>query len=215
MQAMANSERAKELSCIANNMEKYISFSLGNLKFIDSCAFMAASLDSLVKATPKESLKITRKLADELSPKNFDLLVQKEVNPYEYMDSLEKFAETSLPPKESFHSTLTGEGIGEKDLEHGQAVWEAFGFKNLGDYHDVYMQTDVALLADVFENFRSQQCVRAGPRRIAAQQAHHVPTILAKIIWDTKRITRLRCTYLKCIKMTSPVNIIHGFIMLL
>ena len=70
------------------------------------------------------------------------------------MDSFEKFAETALPPKESFLSTLSGEGISDADLEHGQKVWNAFGVRNMGDYHDIYMQTEVALLADVFENFR-------------------------------------------------------------
>lgn len=153
MQAIADTDRAKELSCIAKNMEKYISFEFGKLKFIDSCAFMAASLDSLVKATPQESLNKTEKLAADLHGP-FDLLVQNGVYPYEYMDSFAKFAETSLPPQESFHSTLSGEGIHVKDLEHGQAVWKAFGCKNLGDYHDIYMQTAVAQLADVFENFR-------------------------------------------------------------
>ena len=148
MQAMAQTDRAKELSCIA----------FGSLKFIDSCAFMAGSLDSLVKATLKESLKKTEELAEALN-RPFKLLVKKGVYPYEYMDSFEKFAETSLPPKECFRSTLTGEGIGEKDLEHGRAVWGAFGCKNLGEYHDVYMQTDVALLTDVFENFR-QICLQ-------------------------------------------------------
>ena len=92
-------DRAKELSCIAKNMEKYISFAFGSLKFIDSCAFMAGSLDSPVKATPKESLKKTEQLAEALNGP-FKLLVKKGVYPYEYMDSFEKFAETSLPPKE-------------------------------------------------------------------------------------------------------------------
>ena len=109
MQAMAKTEKAKELSCIANNMEKYIAFYLGNLKFIDSCAFMAASLDSLVKVTPKESVKITEKQAKRLGG-HFELLVKKGVYPYEYMDSFEKFAETELPDKESFWNSLAGEG---------------------------------------------------------------------------------------------------------
>ena len=58
---------------------------------------MAASLDALVKATPKESLKIIEELAKALNG-DFELLVKKEVYLYEYMDSFEKFAETSLPP---------------------------------------------------------------------------------------------------------------------
>ena len=54
MQAMSNLQ--KEVKCIANNMEKYITFSVGGLHFIDSLNFLQGSLDSLVRATPKESL---------------------------------------------------------------------------------------------------------------------------------------------------------------
>lgn len=89
----------------------------------------------------------------------FELLIKKGVYPYEYMNSFEKFGERQLPTKENFFSTLSGEGIGEKEWEHGQEVWKAFDCQNLGDYHDVYMETDVALLADVFENFR-QLCMK-------------------------------------------------------
>lgn len=70
------------------------------------------------------------------------------------MDSFEKFAEIELPGKESFWSSLTGVGITDEALEHGREVWKAFGCRTMGDYHDVHMQMDVALLADVFENFR-------------------------------------------------------------
>ena len=72
MQAMSKVEGAGELNCIAKNMEKYISFSLGNLRFIDSNAFLLSSLDALVKATPKEALKITKTLCPE--PAKLDLL---------------------------------------------------------------------------------------------------------------------------------------------
>ena len=44
--------------------------------------------------------------------------------------------------------------IFDEDYKHGQAVWEAFDYSTLGDYHDLYLRTDVLLLADVFENFR-------------------------------------------------------------
>ena len=61
-------------------------------------------------------------------------------------------------PKEAFHSKLNMEGISEKDYEHAQQVWNIItpegDEKTLGDYHNVYLATDVLLLADVFENFR-------------------------------------------------------------
>ena len=70
------------------------------------------------------------------------------------MDSIERLAEKKLPPKESFYSRLSGDGISDEDYEHAQRVWETFGMTTLRDYHDLYNQSDVLLLADIFENFR-------------------------------------------------------------
>ena len=97
MQAM--SQLQKEIKCIANNMEKYITFSVRGLRFIDSFNFLQGSLDSLVSATPNESLKITSTIS-----KGSALLYKKGIYPYEYMDSWGRFSETSLPDKEKFYS---------------------------------------------------------------------------------------------------------------
>ena len=84
----------------------------------------------------------------------FILLLRKGVYPYEYMDSWEKFIETSLPIKEDFYSHLNMEYIEDIDYRHGNNVFNNFKLNNLGDYHDPYVQSDTLLLADVFENFR-------------------------------------------------------------
>ena len=86
----------------------------------------------------------------------FALLLRKGVYPYEYMDSWERFNETSLPDKESFYSNLNLESITDEDYEHDQKVWNVFEIKNLGEYHDLYVQSDTLLLADVYENFRDR-----------------------------------------------------------
>ena len=44
--------------------------------------------------------------------------------------------------------------ISKSDYKHAQRVWEEFGVRNIGDYHDLYLRTDVVLLANVFEAFR-------------------------------------------------------------
>ena len=84
------------------------------------------------------------------------MLLRKGVYPYEYMDSWERFNETSLPDKKAFYSELNLEDITDKDYAHAQKVFEEFKLKNLGDYHDLYVQSDTLLLADVFENFRNK-----------------------------------------------------------
>ena len=84
----------------------------------------------------------------------FILLLRKGVYPYEYMDNWERLNETSLPSKESFYSNLNMEDIDDIDYRHGNNVFNKFKLNNLGDYHDLYVQSDTLLLADVFEKFR-------------------------------------------------------------
>ena len=83
----------------------------------------------------------------------FVLLLIKGVYPYDYMDSWERFHETSLSDKKSFYSELYLKDITDKDYEHAQKVFEELKLKNLSDYHDLHVQSDTLLLADVFENF--------------------------------------------------------------
>lgn len=135
---------------IPNNMEKYISLSLWNLRFIDSVNFLLSSLDSLVRDSDLLSFKITQKRYIDTEK----LLFRKGIYPYKYMDSHERFCEEKLPAKEEFYSKLSGKGITE-EYEHVKKVWEAFGCKNLGNYHDLYLTTDVLLLVNVLENFRN------------------------------------------------------------
>ena len=86
----------------------------------------------------------------------FILLFRKGVYPYEYMDSWERFDETSLPDKEAFYSGLNMQNTTDVDYRHANKVFKEFRLKNLGDYHDLYVQSDTLLLADVFENFRNK-----------------------------------------------------------
>ena len=87
----------------------------------------------------------------------FVLLLRKDVYLYEYMDSWERFNETSLPDKYYFYSELNLEDISDKDYLHSQKVFEEF-CTDMGEYHDLYVQTDTLLLAGVFEKFR-ETCI--------------------------------------------------------
>ena len=72
------------------------------------------------------------------------------------MGSQEKFNENALPPKEAFYSNLNVEDISDEDYKHAPKVWNVFKIKNLGEYHDLYVQSDTLFLVDVFENFRNK-----------------------------------------------------------
>ena len=89
----------------------------------------------------------------------FAMLLRKGVYPYEYTDNWEKFSEISLPNKESFYSSLNMVNIDDIDYRDGNNVFKKFKLKNLGEYHDLHVQSDTLLLADVFESFRNT-CIK-------------------------------------------------------
>ena len=158
------------IDCIPNNEEKYISFGKtiktgeytnkkGETKnkffkivFKDSLKFMSSSLEALVNNLPKDAFK---NLDNYYTPKQAELLKQKGFYPYEYMDSIEKFKEDKPPQQKVFYSKLTGKGINNKNYNHVLNVWNTFKMKTFKDYHELYNDSDVLLLADVFENFRN------------------------------------------------------------
>ena len=140
------------INAIPNNMEKYMAFMpRNNPTFIDSFQFMSSSLDKLVSNLPTEALKYTY---NRFKEEQFELMKQKGVYPYDYMDSFDKFNKTELPTKEEFYSILSNERITDGDYQHAQNVWKTFKLQNMGEYHNLYLKSDILLLADVFENFR-------------------------------------------------------------
>ncbi|XP_077260838.1 uncharacterized protein LOC143896720 [Temnothorax americanus] len=124
------------------------------LRFVDSYKFLAASIKTLASYLNKDKLRITRSEYADLSAEDLDLLTCKGVFPYEYVDSVDKLRETELPPREAFYSSLTDETASESDYEHATRVWRRFRVRDLGEYSDLYLKTDVLLLADIFKNFR-------------------------------------------------------------
>ena len=145
-------EKQMNINAIPSNMEKYMAFMLGaNLIFIDSFQFMSSSLDKLVSNLPAEALKYT---SERFKKEKLSLMTRKGVYPYDYMDSFDKFNKTELPTKEEFYSILNDEHISDEDYCHAENVWNTFKLQTMGEYHDLYLKSDILLLADVFENFR-------------------------------------------------------------
>ena len=75
------------------------------------------------------------------------------------MDNWERFNETLLPDKEAFYSNLHMKDITDVAHRHAKRVFKNLSNKNLGDYHDLHVQSDTLFLADVFENFRNM-CIK-------------------------------------------------------
>ena len=162
------------LTSIPTTEEKYISFSKFikvdqyyskkkekvlfkkfEIRFIDSYKFLNASLADLVEnLASTDFINIDREVKD-----NSSLLKVKGVYPYDYGNSFERFKETKLPSKEEFYSKLDDEEISDEDYQHALNVWNTFNCQTIQDYHNLYLKSDVLLLADVFENFR-KMCLK-------------------------------------------------------
>lgn len=149
------------IKILPKTKENYISFTKFipiskeesiQLRFIDSFKFLGTSLDKLAKSMKtKEFSFLSSYFPNEFE---FELLTRKGVYPYDHMSELKCYDQLSLPCKESFFNSVTNEDISNEDYEHAKKVWNTFSIKNLGEYTDLYLKTDVLLLADIFEKFR-------------------------------------------------------------
>ena len=189
------------LSCIPNNMEKYISFSRGCFRFIDSYQFMNASLNQLVANLYNESYEKFKILKKHFPDhQKLKLATRKGVYPYDYIQDSSKFLEEKLPEQKDFYNILNEEELSSADYEHAQHIWQTFNIKNLGEYHDLYLKSDVLLLADVFENFRDLclDCYKLDP-------AHYYTA--PGLAWDAMlRITKIQLELLTDIDMYLMVE---------
>ena len=137
------------------------------IRISDSCRFIHDSLPNLVdnlselkiKETDNDvfikSFYNTYQLSDNDINK-FKLLLRKGVYPYQYRDSWERFNETELTSEDKIYSKSNLEDISADDYAHAINVWNTFNISNLGEYHDLYVKLDTALLTDIFESFRDK-----------------------------------------------------------
>ena len=148
MQGLSNPDVV--IDVIPCGLEKYMAIIVNrNLVFIDSMQFMNDSLDDLVNNLVDKYFKhLSKEFLIEA-----DFLQEKGVYPFEYIDSFARFDECELPSKDKFYSLLKGKGITDEDNSRPKNFCNKFGIQNLGEYHDLYLKTDVLLLRDVFEKF--------------------------------------------------------------
>lgn len=164
-------QNKEQVSVIAQNKEKYISFEKHidvdmyvdrsssrtktkklTLRFIDSFQFLPYSLAKLAETLKDDQCREVKKYFT--NSQKFHYIRQKGVFPYRYLDEFTKLNETELPEREQFYNDLTDEHITLTEYERAKSVWNLFECKTIGEYSDIYLQSDTLLLADIFENFR-------------------------------------------------------------
>ncbi len=145
----------KNINAIPSSFEKFMTFNIDDLKFIDSYQFLNESLDKLTENLyDKEDKYKHFNFTKTIFGNHMDLLCKKGVYPYEWVDSHEKLNHIGLPPRSCFYSKLSNKVISLEDYNHATNVYNTLECKSFYDYHMIYLKCDVLLLADIFENFR-------------------------------------------------------------
>ncbi|KAB0797146.1 hypothetical protein PPYR_08140 [Photinus pyralis] len=206
----------EDIDVIPTSTEKYITFSKRvlvdevdlesgkkerkymKLRFIDSFRFMPTSLDKLSTNLTSEQCAEIRKFFNDSN--KFQLLRKKVCFPYSYVDCMSKLDEKDIPSHTKFYNDMTQEHISRDEYERVVRIWNVFNCKTLGDYSDLYLKTDVLLLADVFQNFRSL-CMNV----YGVDAAHYVTT--PGLTWDAMlKFTRVKLELLTDMDMYHMIK---------
>ena len=174
--------RRMRLEGLPFNSERFRTLTVNNIQFIDSLHFLSASLDELVKdlSTGMHEFKILKEnlIHRHLAKNELELISRKGFYPYEWTTSLKLLQETKIfPDRNSFFSVLRGQTISEEDWKHAKRVYDTFQCRNMEDYMELYLRTDVLLLAEVFCAFRE-----AIYEKFNLDPAHYIS--LPQLSWD-------------------------------
>ena len=166
--------KGHDISVIAKSGFNFISVQFGIFKFLDSCRFLSDSEEVLANqlANRKDGkdtkytnydkfiqLRTYFENHERFKQGDWKLLTRKGALPYEYI-SPAHYGDLCLPPIEKFISKLTGKSITRDKYKELQNIWNSFGCENLGEFLEIYLESDVLILADVFENFRDN-CLKS------------------------------------------------------
>lgn len=163
----------KPKKIIASTLECFKMIDYGDFVLRDSYLLLQTGLDKMVRSlkgrvnnTENDNVwkyfVNTRRMLQaryptnltQVNPSSFNLILKKGIFPYEYFNSLSKLNEHSLPAQKFFHSSLTEQDITAEDYDHAQQVWQQFRCRDLSDYSNLYVQSDVSLLMDCMTNTR-------------------------------------------------------------
>ena len=150
IRALQNLDNKIPFSCLPRNSNKFISIQICPFIFKDSYLFLDKSLDYLT-GTINDEDRIS--LKQEFGEENYKLLIKKGIYPYDYFDEKEKYHETELPRKGKFFNKLNNKDISNDEYEHALNVFKTFKCKNLLEYSELYLKTDICHLSDVFQKF--------------------------------------------------------------
>lgn len=149
----------RQIHIIPTSSEKFMSFSIDKFRFIDSFQFMSESLDKLAKNLKSDDFRTIKHVFEyrfnNNNGNNYYHATKKMVYPYDYMNSIDKFNENKLPSKDKYKDGLSLKDITDDDYRRCNEIWDIFGIKNMGELQDLYVLSDTAILADIFENFRN------------------------------------------------------------
>lgn len=101
-----------DIKVIPVNTERYLTFQIGNIRFLDSYQFLSTSLVSVLLKAGKDRFHHTIKHLG-----NNELVFAKDVSPCCYMQNRQQLEDTALPPTEAFHDTLNDEGLDKTDYD--------------------------------------------------------------------------------------------------
>ena len=151
----AKRKNKHRLQVIAKNKERFCCMNIDQFIFIDSYAFLGASLEEITQALStkgKESFNYVREFAK--SEVQLDLLFRKQIFPYQFLDGVEKLHYPTIPSKQEFYDNLKEKHISNEDYQHACKVFDVFKCRCFGDYVALYVKMDTLLLADVFQTWR-------------------------------------------------------------
>lgn len=158
-----NEPGVRDIQVIPKSSEKFSAIFINKFYgLLDSMAFLAGSLDSLINSLPEDHsysiLKQSTFVKTKVHHQNaFKVLFQKWKFPYELAQSIEDLENmTDFPEIDSFFNTLRGETISQEDHASSLKLFKMFNFNNMREYLEVYCLLDVFLLAEVFTLFRKQ-----------------------------------------------------------
>ena len=150
------------------------------LRFLDSFRFLPSSLDKLASNLTSDKLHNLRNCYPEEN--EFQLLQNKGLYPYDYIDDETKLSSEQIPTKLDFYNKLKDEHISDENYNHFKHVWKVFKCKKFKDYHELYLKVDTLLLADIFENFRNT-CMNTYPCPAILVAVIKVGDITVAVIW--------------------------------